>query len=311
MTKLKYCYSHLKSFVVFMFWIVLFMFLNHFSTHTLHIHFSHPTSFFPSLTHSLNSFTSYTVSYITNLDNSVHPFHFPYSSFSTLTTSLHLECCATSFILLFQQRNAHRHTSFFNSSHICDSLRSTSIRLSDDCSLHSSIPHHTAAQPALWTKSYHCSQIPFVFLNLLIGVCAEMPHSQWIAVCIDSIKKMICSSPDGLWTCLITFSSRFSTSNRSFGHLRWAKNARNLHIHQPHSLESNYSSCISHTRIRKILWWERCWIWVWWMWRKKWAWWRKKGRRSDSENGRLRWIDDVCWKMFKVSHLREIGRTNE
>ena len=35
-----------------------------------------------------------------------------------------------------------------------------------------------------------------------------------------------------------------------------------------------------------------------------------EGRRSDSEDGRLRWIDDVCWKMFKVSHLREIERTN-
>ena len=37
----------------------------------------------------------------------------------------------------------------------------------------------------------------------------------------------------------------------------------------------------------------------------------KEWRRSNSEDGRLRWIDDVRWKMFKVSHLREIGRTNE
>ena len=48
------------------------------------------------------------------------------------------------------------------------------------------------------------------------------------------------------------------TSNRSFGHLRCAKNARNLHIHQLHSLESTYYSCISNHPIRKILWWERC-----------------------------------------------------
>ena len=42
MTKLKYCYSHLKSFV-FMFWIVLFMFLNHLSIpHT-------PNPLFPSI----------------------------------------------------------------------------------------------------------------------------------------------------------------------------------------------------------------------------------------------------------------------
>ena len=41
MTKLKYCYSHLKSFV-FMFWIVSFMFLNHLNIpHT-------PNSLFPS-----------------------------------------------------------------------------------------------------------------------------------------------------------------------------------------------------------------------------------------------------------------------
>ena len=172
-------------------------------------------------------------------------------------------------MLLFQQRNAHYHTSFFNPSHNFDSLRSASMRLSDKRSLHSSIPHHTAAQPVFGTKSYHCSQIPFVFLNLLIEVCAEMPHSQWIAVCIDSIKKMICTSPDGLWMCLTTFSSWFSTSNRSFGHLRCMKNGRNIHIHQLHSLGSIYSSCISHPPIRKILWWERCWSWVWWMWRKK------------------------------------------
>ena len=43
------------------------------------------------------------------------------------------------------------------------------------------------------------------------------------------------------------------TSNRSFGHLRCAKTARNLHIHRLHSLDSIYSSCISHPPIRKIL----------------------------------------------------------
>ena len=105
-----------------MFWIVLFVFLIIWTSHTFQIHFFHPNSFFSSLTHSLISFKSYTVSYITNHDNSVHPFHFPSSSsFSILTTSLHLECCATPLILLFQQRNAHYHTSFFNSSKVTDS----------------------------------------------------------------------------------------------------------------------------------------------------------------------------------------------
>ena len=113
-------------------------------------------------------------------------------------------------MLLFQQRNAHSHTSFFSPSHIISSLRSASMRLSDKRSLHSSIHHYTAAQPVFGTKSFHCSQIPFVFLNLLIGVWEEMPRSQWIAVCIHSIKKMICILPDGLWTCLTTFYSLFS-----------------------------------------------------------------------------------------------------
>ena len=94
MTKLKYCYSYLKSFV-FMFWIVLFMFLNHLNIpHTPNPLF-HPISFFSSLTHSLISFKSYTVSCITNLDNSVHPFHFPSSSFHTPYQSAFRMLCNT------------------------------------------------------------------------------------------------------------------------------------------------------------------------------------------------------------------------
>ena len=63
--------------------------------------------------HSLISFKSYTVSYITNLDNSVHPFPllFLLLFLRTLLTFLHPECCATPFIVLFQQRNAQSHTS--------------------------------------------------------------------------------------------------------------------------------------------------------------------------------------------------------
>ena len=56
MTKLKYCYSHLKSFVAFMFWVVLFMFLNHLIIpHTPNPLF-HPISFFSSLMQSPNLF---------------------------------------------------------------------------------------------------------------------------------------------------------------------------------------------------------------------------------------------------------------
>ena len=246
--------------------------------------FFHPNSFFSSQTHTLNSFTSYTVSCITNLDNSVHPFYpssssSTFSSFRTSYQSAFRMLCNTIHASFSTKNCTLPHILFQLITHF-DSLRSASMRLSDKHSLHPSIPHHTAAQPALGTKSYHCSQIPFVFQNLLIGVCVEMLRSQWIAVCIDPIKKMICTSTDGLWMCLITFSSRFSPSNRIFGHLRCAKNARNIHIHQLHSLESTYYSCISHTRIRKILWWERCWSWVWWMWIKKWAWWRNEGEAT-------------------------------
>ena len=141
-----------------MFWIALFMFLNHFSIpHTPNPLF-HPNSFFSSQMQSLISFKSYTVSYITNLDNSVHPFPLHLLLFlHTLLFILHPECCATLFMLLFQHINAHNYTSFFNSSHIFDSLRSASMRLSDERSLHSFIPYHTAAQPALGTRSSHCS----------------------------------------------------------------------------------------------------------------------------------------------------------
>ena len=128
MTKLKYCYSHPKSFV-FMFWIVSFMFLNHLSIpHTPNPLF-HPFSFFSSLTHSLISFKSYTVSCITHLDNSVHPFHFPSSTSSTTTTttttcSSHTHYHSASRILC-----STIHASFFNKSlHITTHPFSTQVK---------------------------------------------------------------------------------------------------------------------------------------------------------------------------------------
>ena len=178
MTKLKYCYSHLKSFV-FMFWIVSFMFLNHLSIPYTPNPLFHPISFFSSRMQSPNLFQilhCFIHHKPRQFRPSLSPFFFDF--FFTRPAILHPERCATPLILLFKQRNAHYHTSFFNSSHNFDSLRSASMRLSDERSLHPSIPYHTAAQPALGTKSFHCSQIPFVILNLLIGVCAEMPQSQ-------------------------------------------------------------------------------------------------------------------------------------
>ena len=112
MILLENSYSHPKSFVVFMFWIVLFMFLNHLSIpHTPNPLF-HPISFFSTRIHSLFSFKSYTASYITNLDNSIHPHspssstfssHTPYlSAFRMLCNAIHAS---------FSTKNAHSHTS--------------------------------------------------------------------------------------------------------------------------------------------------------------------------------------------------------
>ena len=85
--------------------------------------------------HSLISFKSYTVSCITNLDNSVHPFHpsSPFSSHTPYQSAFRMLCYTIH--ASFSTKNAHSHASFFNSSHVFDSLRSASMRLSDDCFL--------------------------------------------------------------------------------------------------------------------------------------------------------------------------------
>ena len=270
----------------------------------------HPVSFFssqmqsPNLFQILHCFMYYKPR---QFRPSLSPFFF-FLFLCTLPTSLHLECCATPFMLPFQRRNAHSHISFFNSSHNFDSLRSASMRLSDKRSLYSSIHHYTAAQPVFGTKSFHCSQISFVFLNLLIGVCAEMPRSQWIAVCIDSIKKMICTSPDGLWTCLTTFYSLFShqtgvlticDERRKRGIFAFINFTlwTQLIILVYRTIQSG-RSCDESVSGAEC---DECGE------RNE----HGEGRRGDSEDGRLRWIDDVRWKMFKISHLREIDRTNE
>ena len=102
-----------------MFWIVIFVFLNHLNIpHT-------PNPLFPS------NFLLFFPNAFPNLFQILHcfihhkprqfrpslPFFF-FLFLRTLPTRLHLECCATPFMLLFQQRNAQSHTSFFNSSHI-------------------------------------------------------------------------------------------------------------------------------------------------------------------------------------------------
>ena len=162
------------------------MFLNHSSTHTLQIHFSIQFPSFLPKCNPLISFKSYTVSCITNLDNSVHPFHPSSSSFFFAHS---LPFCIQNAVLhhssFFFNKEMHRATHLIPS-HNFDSLRSASMRLSDKRSLYSSIPHHTAVQPALGTKSYHCSQIPFLFQNLLIGVEQR---------CLDRNESLFASIP--------------------------------------------------------------------------------------------------------------------
>ena len=63
-------------------------------------------------------------------------------------------------------------------------------------SMHPSLVTLLLNQLSERNRSY-CSQITSVFLNLLIGAYAEMPRSQWIAVCIDPIVEMVYASPDG------------------------------------------------------------------------------------------------------------------
>ena len=151
--------------------------------------------------HSLISFKSYTVSYITNLDNSVHPFH-P-SSPSTFF-SLHTPYQFASRMLC-NTIHASFSTKKCTEPHILFQLI-TQFRFSPFCL--------NATQRWLFSlfihPSSHCCStssrnkiIPLFSDSIRISKSAdrswaEMPHSQWIAVCIDSIKKMICSSPDGL-----------------------------------------------------------------------------------------------------------------
>ena len=254
MTKLKYCYSHLKSFV-FMFWIVSFMFLNHLSIPYTPNPLFHPISFFSSRMQSPNLFQilhCFIHHKPRQFRPSLSPFFFDF--FFTRPAILHPERCATPLILLFQQRNAHSHTSFFNSSHIRFSLicLNATQRWTFSLFIHPS--------------SHRCSTssrneiIPLFSDSIHISKSTDQSVRRDASIAMNRClhrfyQEMICISPDGLWTCLITFASRFSSSNRSFGHLWCAKNGRNLHIHQLHFLESIYSSCISHTRIRKILWW--------------------------------------------------------
>ena len=227
----------------------------------------------------------------------------------TLPTRLHLECCATPFMLLFQQRNAHYHISFFNSSHNFDSLRSASMWLSDERSLYSSIPHRTAAQPVFGTKSFHCSQIPFVFLNLLIGVeqrCLARNESLFASILSRKWSAHHPMDCERVWLHSTRYShikpefwpSAMSEESAESSHSStslFGLNLLFLYI-APSNPEYPVMRAFLELSVMNV---EKEMSMV------------KEGRRSNSEDGCLRWINDVRWKMFKISHLREIDRTNE
>ena len=122
MTKLKYCYSH-----EILCWFYVLDCIVHVSKS-----FDHPT---PSKSTFPSNFLLLFPNTLPNLFQILHCFmHYKPRQFRsflslsffflllrTLPTSLHLECCITPFMLLFQQRNAHNHTSFLNSSNVTDS----------------------------------------------------------------------------------------------------------------------------------------------------------------------------------------------
>ena len=104
MTKLKYCYSHLKSFV-FMFWIVVHVFKSFQHPYTPNPLFpsnfllSYPNTF-PNLFQILHCFIHHKSR---QFHPSLSPFFFFLFLLRTLPTSLHLECCATPFMLPFHK----------------------------------------------------------------------------------------------------------------------------------------------------------------------------------------------------------------
>ena len=177
-----------------MFWIVLFMFLNHLRIpHTPNPLFSSNfLLFFPKKI--LNSFKPYTVSCIAHSDNSVHPFYPSLSStLFTFPTILHLEYCATLFILLFQQRNAHNYTSFFNSSKVPDSNLFFIFLL-----IHLRITYWIEHTFPLFFSTY--TRLHITLITLLAIVTITNSHSlrvtkSYITIQRESLPLICCNPP--------------------------------------------------------------------------------------------------------------------
>ena len=255
-----------------MFWNVLFMFLNHLSIqHTPNPLFL-SNFLFSSLTQSLIYFKSNTVSDITNLDNSVHPFHFPSSSSSshtpyqsafrmlcnTIHASFSTKKCTLPHIL-FQLITQFRFSPFclsatqwwlfslfiHSSSHCCStSSLNEIIPLFSDSIRHSESADRSVSRDASIATN-RCLH-PFHQENGLL-------ITRWTVNVFDYILLVILNIKPEFWP----FAMREECAESS---------------HSSTSLFGlNLFFLYIHTRIRKILWWERCWSWVWWMWRKKWA----------------------------------------
>ena len=121
MTKLKYCYSHLKSFV-FMFWIVLFMFLNHLSIP--HSKSAFPSNFLPFFPNAFPNLFQILHCFMHHKPRQFRPSLSPFSFFffaHSLPVCIH-NAVQHHSCFFFQHINAHNHTAFFNSSKVPDSI---------------------------------------------------------------------------------------------------------------------------------------------------------------------------------------------
>ena len=257
------------------------------------------------------SFKSYTASYITNLDNSLHPCHSSSSTFSshtpyqsasrmlcnTIHASFSTKKCTEPHIL-FQLITQFRFSPFclhvtqrwlfslfiHPLSHCCStsSLNEIIPLFSDSIRISESADRSVRRDASLAVD--RCLHRSYQENDLLI--------TRWTVNVFNYILFAILNFKPEFWPSAIreewAESSHSSTSLFGF-------NLFFLHI-APSNPEDPVMRAMLELSVMNVE--KEMSIVI-------------EGRRSNSEDDRLRWIDDAYWKMFKVSHLREIDRTNE
>ena len=212
------------------------------------------------------SFKSYTASYITNLDNSLHPCHSSSSTFSSHTPY------QSASRMLCNTIHASFSTKKCTEPHILFQLI-TQFRFSPFCL-------HVTQR---WLFS--------LFIHPLSHCCSTSSLNEIIPLFSDSIR--ISESADrsvrrdasiAMNRCLYRFYqendlyiTRWTVNVFDYILLvilnikpeLWPSAMREEWAESSHSSTSlfglNLFFFYSHPLIRKILWWERCWSWVWWM----------------------------------------------